>query len=126
MISEVDYHARLLDATVFIRTINKVLRFTSRRQVHLRELVKYVQERVMELRMQQPVSREQQSFAPQFSTIVPLDPPAYRVEPLAPQPQVQLPRVHMKAFRRLGAYPTASFTIHRQNTPSIPSYHNQV
>ena len=29
MISEVDYSARLLDATVFIRTINKVMRFTT-------------------------------------------------------------------------------------------------
>src|SRR6185436_5176600 len=41
MIAEIDYHARLLDATVYIRTINKVLKFTSRRQIHLRSLVKY-------------------------------------------------------------------------------------
>ena len=50
MISEVDYQARLLDATVYIRTINKVLRFTSIHQKSLRGLVKFVQERVMELR----------------------------------------------------------------------------
>lgn len=52
MISEVDYCARLLDATLSVRTINKVLRFTSVRQNLLRQLTAYLQERLMELRQQ--------------------------------------------------------------------------
>jgi hypothetical protein len=126
MISEIDYHARLLDSTVFIRTINKVLKFTSMHQVTLRALVKYVQEMVMELR-QQPVTRERhQPSAPQFSTSLPLDPPVSQLTTQvleSSQPMIPTPRVHMKAFRRIGAYPTASFTIHRQDsgirTPSL-------
>jgi len=123
MISEIDYHARLLDSTVFIRTINKVLRFTSIHQVSLRSLVKYVQERVMELRQQLLIREQPQSFVPQFASSVPLDPPA---RPVIARLQTPAPRVSMRAFRRIGAYPTASFTIHRQNTPGLPSYHHQV
>ncbi len=50
MIAEVDYNVRLLDATVCINTINKKLMFSSLSQRRLRNLTKYVQFRVMELR----------------------------------------------------------------------------
>ncbi len=50
MVSEVDYYARLLDATLSLVTFSKTLRFTSWRQGRLRELVHYIQHRVMELR----------------------------------------------------------------------------
>lgn len=50
MITELDFAARLLDATISVRTINKVLRFTSMRQTNLRNLIKYLQDRIMEIR----------------------------------------------------------------------------
>jgi hypothetical protein len=50
MVQEVDYYARLLDASVNIITFNKQLHFRSWRQVRLRELVRYIQQRVMDLR----------------------------------------------------------------------------
>lgn len=50
MISEVDYCARMLDATLSVITINKTLTFSSWRKERLRELVKYIQHRVMQLR----------------------------------------------------------------------------
>lgn len=50
MVSEVDFYARLLDATVSLITISKTLVFTSWRRDRLRELVRYIQHRVMELR----------------------------------------------------------------------------
>lgn len=50
MIAEVDYFARLLDATVSIRTFNKLMKFTTMRQNSLRRLTSAVQQAVMELR----------------------------------------------------------------------------
>ncbi len=51
MISEVDFGARMLDATVVIYTVNKQHRFTSLKHRHkLRELTTYIQQRVIELR----------------------------------------------------------------------------
>ncbi len=49
-IAEVDYFARLLDATVAIRTVNKMLKFRTMRQNALRRLTTAVQEAVMDLR----------------------------------------------------------------------------
>ncbi len=50
MISEVDYFSRMVDATLSVITINKKLTFTSWRKARLRELVKYIQNRVLDLR----------------------------------------------------------------------------
>lgn len=50
MVSEVDFYARLLDSTVSVITISKTLKFTSWSQSRLRDLVRYIQHRVMELR----------------------------------------------------------------------------
>src|SRR6185295_7515952 len=50
MITEVDYAARIFDATISVRTVNKVLHFTSIHQHQLRALTKYLQERIMEIR----------------------------------------------------------------------------
>jgi len=121
MISEVDYHARLLDATVYVRTINKVLRFTSRHQKSLRDLVKLVQERVMELR--QPASANNQQLLQQFSNMLSQSqlPTNQTVVPAASAPVAA--RLPMRPFRRLGAYPTASFTIH-QRTLNQPTFHH--
>lgn len=67
MISELTYNTRLLEATIHIFTINKQHRFsTFRHREHLRDLTKYVQQRVMELRQGQqmaadPIQRQCQS-----------------------------------------------------------------
>lgn len=50
MVSEVDFYARLIDATVSIITLNKTLMFRSWKQSRLRDLVRYLQHRVMEVR----------------------------------------------------------------------------
>ncbi|MFO0887266.1 MAG: PH domain-containing protein [Candidatus Saccharimonadales bacterium] len=80
MISEVDYCARMLDATLSIITINKTLAFTSWRKTRLRDLVKYIQHRVMELRHiddgwsqpnELPQNLPAQSFSSFSSTIQP-------------------------------------------------------
>lgn len=50
LVSEVDFYSRLIDATVSLITINKTLMFNSFRRERLRELVRYIQHKVMELR----------------------------------------------------------------------------
>lgn len=50
MIAQVEYCARLIDASTVIHTINNVLRFTSIRQNMLRTLTSFIQERIMEIR----------------------------------------------------------------------------
>ena len=52
MITEVDYHARLLDASAVIHTPSKQLRFTSWRQRQLRSLTTFIQHHVMQMRQQ--------------------------------------------------------------------------
>ncbi len=51
MISEVDFSARLFDATLQIYTVNKQHRFTtSKHRKHLRTLTVYIQQQIMQLR----------------------------------------------------------------------------
>lgn len=50
MISEVDFDGRLVDSTVTINTVSKVLRFTTMRGDRLRKATAYVQRRITELR----------------------------------------------------------------------------
>ena len=50
LISEIDFYSRLIDATALIVSINKQLSFISLRKSRLRELVRYVQHRVMGIR----------------------------------------------------------------------------
>jgi hypothetical protein len=67
MISEINYSARLFDATINIYTVNKQHKFTSLRQKHhLRTLTTYAQSRVMEMR--QYMQQEQQAEQAQPST----------------------------------------------------------
>lgn len=113
MISEIDYCARLLDSTVFIRTINKILRFTSFRQKQLRALTSYVQERVMDLRHQPQLDQTnlqgvgQPVVQPQATA---------QTTPLTQQFYVQTPVMasRPRPFRRIGAYPTASLTTNHR------------
>jgi len=54
MISETDFNTRLFDATLRIFTLNKQHRFTSVKYKHqLRDLTRYVQRRIMEVRQYQ-------------------------------------------------------------------------
>lgn len=63
MISEVDFSHRLMDATVNIHTVNKVLKFTSMRNGHLRRLTAYLQDRVMTVRQQHMIPAQPQTAA---------------------------------------------------------------
>ena len=72
MVSEVDFYGRLLDATVTVVTLNKNLTFTSWKKDRLRELVRYIQHRVMQLRQAghdswQDASNWQQNLQPEVS-----------------------------------------------------------
>jgi hypothetical protein len=54
MISEINYSARLYDATIGIFTVNKQHKFTSiKHRHHLRTITSYAQKRIMELRQYQ-------------------------------------------------------------------------
>jgi len=85
MISEVDFGARMLDATVVIFTVNKQHRFTTFRYRHkLREMTTYIQQRVMELRY----------GSMQAAPVTPAVPPATNAQPqvvVPPEPAVQQP-----------------------------------
>jgi len=129
MITEVDYTSRLFDATISVRTINKVLRFTSIHQKQLRGLTKYLQGRILELRqmmMQQAGSSQAQTQPaaqmPVQFTMVP-QPPVLAVsqpqETNQPEPAQQLYTAQIKytrpnRLRRMGAIPAASFTMQHQ------------
>lgn len=77
MISEIDYHARLLDNTVHIITPNRKLVFRSWNQKRLRMLLNETQARVMEIRqhfmlqqLQAARSQNQQRTASQVGGLV--------------------------------------------------------
>jgi hypothetical protein len=76
MVSEVDFYGRLLDSTVIIVTINKNLTFKSWHKDKLRDLVRYIQHRVMQLRQAghdqwQDEPNWQQNLQPELSAIQP-------------------------------------------------------
>ncbi len=50
MIAEVNFNARVMEASLCIMTVNKTLKFTTIRQRRLRDIADYVQRRVLELR----------------------------------------------------------------------------
>lgn len=50
MIAEIDYNHRLMNATIFVRTPNKSLRFVAYNHARLRKLFHFAQHRVMEIR----------------------------------------------------------------------------
>lgn len=61
MIVEVDFSHRLLNASIQVRTPNKTLNFTSRKNQQLRLLVTYIQNRVLAYRQQHMGGAMQQS-----------------------------------------------------------------
>ena len=102
MISEMDASSRLFDATVKIFTVNRQLVFNSTRQHRLRDLISYVQRRVMEIRQYSqevspavqaaranvPASQSEQhsfagDFAHQFGSHIPHMPRPHIPEPIS-------------------------------------------
>jgi len=63
MLSEVDYHNRLLGATVRIFTPMRNLVFSSWSNIRLRKCVNYIQQRVMEIRQHNMMAQQVQSQA---------------------------------------------------------------
>lgn len=105
MISEMDFSARLLDATLRVYTVNKQHRFTSfRYREHLRRLTAYVQQRVMELRMAQ--SQQQTAAAPVATVQAQVPEPPPNPEPpthtgLPPEPAPQPPKTYRHIASKL-------------------------
>lgn len=96
MISEVDVSSRLFDATVTVFTVNRQLAFSSTRQGHLRELVKFVQQRVMEIRQYgQEVSQPMQIFQPQVTQIQPAPAQQSITDAVTQQLAAHMPHPHV-------------------------------
>jgi hypothetical protein len=107
MIAEVDYNARLFDATVTLFTVNKQHHFTSyKNKQQLRVMVSYIQQRVMEIRhynqnlSQAPQTQPRQELPPAYQG--PTGEPAYSAPaPIAasagsaPDPVYSLPEPHV-------------------------------
>ncbi len=71
MISEVDINARLFNGSITLFTVNKQIDFSSTSQLKLRELVYFVQKRVMELRQYHQEPQTQVAPRMQFTRDVP-------------------------------------------------------
>lgn len=120
MIAEVDYNARLLDATVRINTLNKVLRFTSMRQRHLRNLTTYVQHRVMQLRTNQAFTWQQFEQTPQTAGSG-LMKHSFTPQTASPQMPLQAPQLSpMKRLTPMNPYAKASLTTRHNFLPKVP------
>jgi len=63
MITEFNFHRRLLNASINIHTANKTLSFSSWNQHRLRTLLEYIQGRVLEMRQQQHLAQQFQAAA---------------------------------------------------------------
>ncbi len=144
MITELDFAARVLDATISVRTINKVLRFTSMKQRNLRDLIKYLQDRILEIRhimMQQAQAPDQAVDQPLiYQNPAQFEATPVQATPVEPQPlpapieqalpsqiatNTQAPDTlqtfgtninynRPSRLRRMGSFPTASLTTQNQ------------
>jgi len=63
MITEFNYHHRMVNATINIYTANKTLTFTSWNQHRLRKLLEFIQARVLEMRQQNHMAQQFQAAA---------------------------------------------------------------
>jgi hypothetical protein len=106
MVAEVDFNARIMDATIRVSSMNKTLRFTSMKQRQLRDLTNYVQHRVMELR--------QQTFTWQ----------QFEQTPINDQPvslPLQVPELSpMRRFTQSNPYTKSALTTKHQFLPKVP------
>lgn len=125
MIAEVDYNARILDATIRVTCMNKTLRFTSFKAHQLRALTTYVQRRVMELR--------QQMFTWQQFEQTPVQAPSFGLSPQAAvgagpgsalMTNLPLPaapgQTPMRRMTSTNPYTKSSLTTKHQFLPKVP------
>lgn len=134
MIAEVDFNAQLFDATVCINTLNKQLKFTSFKKSRLRELTKYVQYRVMQLRQHQFTAMQfEETPIPDFQNLVQAQFVPQPAAPITPQvsPVVSLPHLQ-DTVREIGSSLKPSFkpslTTTHKFLPKIPRrrhFHHQ-
>jgi hypothetical protein len=110
MIAEVDFNARIMDATVRVTSVNKSLRFSSMKQRPLRALTTYMQQRVMELR-QQPFSWQQFEQTP-----VAQEPEVTTLTPQTAISNLPLPL----PLRQFNPYTKSSLTTKHQFLPKVP------
>lgn len=127
MISEVDYCARLLDSTISVVTLNKILRFTAIRKKNLRSLTTYIQDKITVLRSsREPMQAPSQQLTTQQPNLsiqpiqAPNQPivasPALILPEEQPLIQTEAPRsipIPMRPFRRIGAYPVTALRSQR-------------
>lgn len=89
MITEFNYHHRLLNATVKIHTTGKTLVFTSWNHVRLRKLLEFTQAHVLQLRQQAHMAQQfQAAAAAQYAQLHAAQavPPANYIPNTAPSP----------------------------------------
>lgn len=116
MIAEVDFRAALLDATISIQTINKVLHFRTVRQKRLRVMTVLIQQHVMKMRQSayeiwQAQQNAKQKEHTQDSPLAMPQPVLNLTSPSSYIPDIltitgtPLPRVPLIAKRRLRRFP---------------------
>lgn len=130
MISEIDFNARLIDATLQIYTVNKQHRFTtSRYRKHLRTLTVYVQQQIMQLRQSQNSRPFNTNPAPINSSPAPLrEVYPTRAVPIAhPYMRFAAPSRNVKkvgAAALISAYRSHRFSPHLPHLPHLPQPHS--
>jgi hypothetical protein len=97
MISEVDYHNRLMGATVRIFTPMRNMVFNSWSNLRLRKCLNYIQQRVMEIRQHGMVAQQVQA---QFSPGMPMQPGVTPQQPAQNQ-QAQAPYTPMNPYTKV-------------------------
>lgn len=116
MIAEVDYNARILDATIRINSVNKTLRFTSLNGHKLRVLTNNVQRRVMELR--------QQAFSWQQFEQTPVQSQAFSLNPQtvvgAGPGSALMTNLPVRRLTSMNPYAKTALTTKHRFLPKVP------
>ena len=123
MITEVDYSAQLVGASLAILTLNKTLHFNTWRRHRLRQLTTYVQKRVMELRqMPESVQPGQSDLVPAYAASNHVLAPIYKLAASSAVGQTPalarpFPATPLMMRRRVSRFPTgvASLASRAQN-----------
>ncbi len=115
MVSEVEFTAKFMDATVRITTVNKHLSFTSFKQKELRHMTGLVQQRIMELKQYTSMQR------PEVTPAMP-----YTPEPtqsyLMPSTNYPGPSPAISSFHKpASGFPPTSLSIRRRVSRFYPS-----
>ncbi len=120
MVAEVDFSHRLVDASIYVRTPTKTLRFMALKKTDLRKMTAYLQHRVLEIRQhafqqqaqfqQQFMQQPQQQYAQAVPSIAPdAQVAATSTNPQLPMPEFSNPYANTTPLimrRRIGYFPT--------------------